>query len=204
MREMQEFDRASVVQVREFVVDQLKLNFAHDNLEVDEFESRLEQAHQQASKQMLLELVNDLPRLQDEDKKEVAPYEGAVAINTGRVKESSNMVAILSGSERKGVWKPSRSTRAITFLGGTELDYSEAVMPPGVTDLDVVCILGGAEITVPPGMNVDVDCIPILGGVENNVDSAEDPNAPTLRIRGFIALGGLEINTTKPKKRKKR
>jgi hypothetical protein len=202
MREMQEFDRASIVQVREFVVDQLKLNFAHDNIEVSDFESRLEKAHQGTTKQMLLELVSDLPRLKDDSKKDLAPYEGAIAINTGAVRESANMVAVLGGNTRKGVWKPARSTKAITFLGGTELDYTQAAMPPGITDLDVVCLLGGAEITVPPGMNVDVDLVPILGGVENNVDSPEDPDAPTLRIRGFIALGGLEINTGKPKKKK--
>lgn len=203
MREMQEFDQTPLVQVREFVVEQLKLNFAHDNLEVDEFEARLEKAHQIASKQPLLELVADLPRLKDEESKEVTHYEGSVAINTGRIKESSSLVAILGGNTRKGVWKPARTTRIISVLGGTELDYSEALMPPGVIDLDVFCLLGGAEITVPPGVNVDVDLIPVLGGVENNVDTSEIPNAPTLRIRGFIALGGLEINTKKQRKRKR-
>ncbi|MBN1685471.1 MAG: DUF1707 and DUF2154 domain-containing protein [Spirochaetales bacterium] len=203
MREMQEFDQTPLVQVREFVVEQLKLNFAHDNLEVDEFEARLEKAHQIASKQPLLELVADLPRLKDEESKEVTHYEGSVAINTGRIKESSSLVAILGGNTRKGVWKPARTTRIISVLGGTELDYSEALMPPGVIDLDVFCLLGGAEITVPPGVNVDVDLIPVLGGVENNVDTSEILNAPTLRIRGFIALGGLEINTKKQRKRKR-
>jgi len=203
MREMQEFDKSSVIQVREFVVEQLKMNFAHDNLEVEDFEARLEKANQGTSKQILLDLVSDLPRLKEDEKTDIAPYAGAVTINTGRVRESASMVAVLGGSSRKGVWKPARSTRAIAVLGGTELDYTEALMPPGITDLNIVCLLGGAEITVPPGMNVDVDLVPILGGVENNVDMTDDPDAPTLRISGFIALGGLEVNTRTPKKKKR-
>jgi len=204
MREMQEFDKTPLAQVREFVIEQLKINFAHDNLVVEEFETRLEQANQSSSKQTLLELVEDLPRLKDADSKEVSAYEGALTINTGRVQEYANMVAILGGSTRKGVWKPARSTRAVAILGGTELDYTEAVMPPGVTDLNVFCLMGGLEVTVPPGMNVIVDVIPILGGVDDTADTTENPDGPTLRIRGFIAMGGVEVKTGRPKKKKRR
>lgn len=204
MREMQEFDKTPLAQVREFVIDQLKINFAHDNLGVEEFENRLEQANQSSSKQTLLELVADLPRIHDGDSKEVAAYEGALTINTGPVRETANMVAILGGSSRKGVWKPARMTRAVAILGGTELDYTEAVIPPGITDLNVFCLMGGLEVTVPPGMNVIVDVIPILGGVEDNADTTENPDGPTLRIRGFIAMGGVEVKTGRPKKKKKR
>lgn len=201
MREMQEFDKTPLAQVREFVVEQLKINFAHDNLDVEDFESRLEKANQSGSKQTLLELVSDLPRMKDVDTKEVAAYEGSLAINTGKVRETANMVAVLGGNSRKGVWKPARSTRAVAILGGTELDYTEAVMPPGVTDLNVVCLMGGLEVTVPPGMNVTIDVIPILGGVENKADTTENPDGPTLRIRGVIAMGGVEVKTSKPRKK---
>ncbi len=203
MREMQEFDKTPLNQVRYFVIEQLKLNFAHDNLEVEDFESRLEKANKSALKQTLLELVSDLPRLKDIDTKETSAYEGPFTINTGRVEDTANMVAILGGNTRKGVWKPARSTRVVAFLGGTELDYTEAALPPGVTDLNVFCFMGGVEITVPEGMNVVVDVIPILGGVDNNADTVENPDGPTLRVRGFIAMGGVDIKTGKPKKKRR-
>ncbi len=203
MREMQEFDQTPLVQVRDFVIEQLKLNFAHDNLEVEDFESRLEKANESSSKQAILELVSDLPRLKDDTGKSLTSYQGSIALNTGRIQQSSSLVAVLGGNTRKGIWKPARRTNVITVLGGTELDYTDAVVPPGVSEVNVMCLLGGAEITVPPGMNVEVDLVPILGGVENNVDLSENPDAPTLVIRGFIALGGLEVNTAKQKKRKR-
>ena len=203
MREMQEFDKTPLARVRDFVIEQLKLNFAHDNLEVEEFETRLEQANQRGSKQTLLELVSDLPRLKDVDSKEIASYESALTINTGRVADTANMVAVLSGNTRKGVWKPARSTRVIALLGGTELDYTEAVIPPGVIDLNVFCLMGGVEITVPEGMNVVVDVIPILGGADNKADATENPDGPTLRIRGLLVMGGVDVKTGNPKKKRR-
>jgi hypothetical protein len=204
MRELQEFDKTPLTQVREFVVDQLKLNFAHDNLEVEEFEIRLEKANQSASKQEMLELVSDLPRMKETESKEVAEYQGSVAINTGRVKETANMVAILGGSSKKGVWKPARSTRVLAVLGGTELDYTEAIMPPGTTDINVACFMGGVDIAVPPGVNVVIDVIPILGGADDSTDQDEYADGPTLRVRGVVLFGGVEVKTKYPKKKRKR
>ena len=202
MREMQEFDKTPLIQVREFVIDQLKLNFAHDNLGEEDFETRLEKANASASKQALLALVSNLPRMQDAESGDVAAYRGGVAINRGHVEPTANMVAVLGGTTRKGVWKPARSTRIMTILGGTELDYTEAEMPPGVTEVDIFCLLGGADITVPPGVNVEVDMVPILGGVDNKSEVSEDPDSPTIRIRGFTVLGGLDIKTKRKKKKR--
>jgi hypothetical protein len=203
MREMQEFDKTPLAQVREIVIDQLKLNFAHDNLNEDDLESRLEKANAGSSKQALLSLVEDLPRLEDSASREIAPTAGGVVLNSGVVRETDNMVSVLGGTTRKGVWKPARSTRILNILGGADLDFTEAVMPPGVTEIDMFCVLGGADIKVPPGVRVETDLVPILGGVDNKVDTPDDPNCPTIRIRGFLLLGGLDIKTKRPKRKKR-
>ena len=203
MREMQEYDKTPLAQVREIVIDQLKLNFAHDNLTEDDLESRLEKANAGLSKQALLSLVEDLPRLVDSGSREIAPTVGGVVLNTGVVKETDNMVAVLGGTTRKGVWQPARSTRIVSVLGGTDLDFTEAAMPPGVTEIDVFCVLGGVDITVPPGVRVETDLVPILGGVDNKAETPEDPNCPTIRIRGLTLLGGLDVKTKRPKRKKR-
>ena len=203
MREMQEFDRTPLIQVREFVIEQLKLNFAHDNLGEGEFEKRVETANAGNSKQDLLELVADLPRMEERTDQHPVKYAGGIAINKGEIQETANLGAVLGGTTRKGVWKPARFTRIFTLLGGTELDYSEAEMPPGVTEVDVFCVLGGTDITVPPGMKVETEVLPILGGVDNKARESGDPNAPILRIKGITVLGGVDVKTKKPKRRKK-
>jgi hypothetical protein len=203
MREMQEFDKTPIGQVREFVIDQLKINYAHDNLVENEFESRLVKANEVDQKQELLALVSDLPRLEENGSKELALGASGVTINRGSVRETDNMVAVLGGTTRKGLWKPARSTRIVSILGSTDLDFTEAEMPPGVMEIEIFSLLGGADIKVPPGIRVETDVIPVLGGVDNKTESPTDPNSPTIRIRGFAILGGVDIKTKKKKTRRR-
>ena len=110
------------------------------------------------------------------------------------------MAACLGGVERKGVWTPARKTVAIAVMGGLDLDFREAVLGPGVTEVTVFAFMGGTDIIVPPGLNVDSDGIAILGGWEHGPgrDADTDPEAPTLRITGVTVLGGLDIKVRLP------
>ena len=203
MRELQEYDRTPFVQVREIIIDQLKLNFAHDNLIETEFEIRLEKANAAATKQELLVLVEDLPRLSDDGAQSTALTSSSVALNSGQVQEMGSMFSILGGTTRKGLWRPARNTQAVSVLGGIDLDYTEAEMPPGVTELNVFCLLGGVEIKVPPGINVEVHALPILGGVDNKSEQSGSSEDPVLRVRAITILGGVDIKTKKAKRKKR-
>jgi hypothetical protein len=193
MFDLEEYGRVPINQVREKVVEQLKLNFAHDNIDDKELEERLEQADRATSKKQLLAVVEDLPALDDASAGSGAAQVAGVAINRGKVPETATLVSILSGTERKGRWLPARYTNGIAFMGGMELDFRYAEFPPGVTEINFFCLMGGAELTVPPGLNVEVHGIPILGGIENKADSRPNPAAPTLRIKALVIMGGLEI-----------
>ena len=168
-----------------------------------DFEDRLVKANEAATKQELLVLVADLPQLRDENGQTKALAPSSVALNTGQVQDTGTMFNVLGGTSRKGVWRPARNTQAVSVLGGIDLDYTEAEMPPGVTDLNVFCILGGVDIKVPPGLNVEVHGLPILGGVDDNTEPTGSPDDPVLRIRAVTILGGLNVKTTKPKRKKR-
>ena len=64
------------------------------------------------------------------------------------------MVAALGGVERKGRWIPARTSYAIALMGGLSLDFREALLPPGETEVWIFTLMGGAEIIVPPGLTV--------------------------------------------------
>lgn len=196
MNELQEFDRMPLSQMRERIIEQLQLQYAHDNLQEAEFEARLDRAHDAVSKQELAELVSDLPVLSDKP-----TASAGLQINNGTVQPSSTVVAILGGATRKGLWRPARHSTVVSVLGGVDLDYSQAQLPPGVTELEVFCLLGGVDITVPDGLAVEVQAIPILGGVDNRAPEIVDGHGPTLRVRAFTVLGGVDI---KPKKKRRR
>ena len=110
------------------------------------------------------------------------------------------MVAALGGVERKGRWIPARQNYSISVMGGMTLDFREALLPPGETDVWIFAVMGGAEIIVPPGLNVESDGVAIMGGWEHMEDSvvSSDPDAPVLRIRGVAIMGGVEVTIRYP------
>lgn len=110
------------------------------------------------------------------------------------------MVAALGGVERKGRWIPARQNYLFAVMGGMVLDFREALLPPGDTEVWVFTVMGGAEIIVPPGLAVETDGVAILGGFEHAEDAnlSTDPDAPSLRVRGVALMGGVEVKIRHP------
>ncbi|MBN1700005.1 MAG: hypothetical protein JW881_21020 [Spirochaetales bacterium] len=197
MPERRELDIGISKYAREKVIERLKYGFTHDHLEQQDFEKRLNIAINTQSKADLIELVDDLPEINEEPGPGDAGTAFPVSINRGQVRDKSVMVSIFGGTERKGVWKPSRTTNMVAFMGGVDLDYTNAVFPPGITEINVFCMMGGIEITVPPGVNVENQCVSILGGVDDKSTQTDDPRCPTIVIKGVVLLGGIDIKAPK-------
>jgi hypothetical protein len=102
------------------------------------------------------------------------------------------LVAILDGVELKSRAQAFRGGSMFTWLGGIAVDLREAQLAPGA-HLDVRSILGGIAIRVPPGWRVESDVKAIGGGAAVDVPDPESHDAPTLRIDGFSAFGGVAI-----------
>lgn len=179
--------------VREQVIEKLTLNYAHNNLDDEDFEDRLSRATHSESTDELLMLVRDLPDINDTPAASSKTRGGEVALNDGNVRDEGALVAVLGGSSRKGVWQPPRHLRVFSMMGGVELDFTEAEMPPGTTEVTVFTVMGGVDITVPPGLNVDVSGIPLMGGFDDRSAGMVDPNAPTLKVRGVAIMAGVDV-----------
>jgi len=189
---------------RQQAIDALCEHFANDALSVEEFEKRVEQAHKAESTDDLRRLLQDLPTgdlpiRREEVTPAQHPRAGAM-VPASRVKERGVMVAALGGVERKGRWIPARQNYAVAVMGGIQLDFREALLPPGETEVWIFTVMGGAEIIVPPGLTVESDGVAILGGFEHrqDVSLAEDPNSPCLRVKGFALMGGVEVSIRYP------
>jgi len=102
------------------------------------------------------------------------------------------LVAILDGVELKSRAQAFRGGSMFTWLGGIAVDLREAQLAPGA-HLDVRSILGGIAIRVPPGWRIESDVKALGGGVAVDVPDAESDDAPTLRIDGFSAFGGVAV-----------
>ena len=110
------------------------------------------------------------------------------------------VVAVMGGTERKGQWRVPKHLRVVTVMGGTELDFREAVLTPGVHNIKIVACMGGVEITVPPNLAVECEGMSIMGGFESmeRCPAVPDPERPLLRISGAAIMGGIEISTRLP------
>jgi hypothetical protein len=183
---------------REATIAALCEHFSKDNLTVEEFERRLDAAHSVQTMPELNGLLEDLPALPAAATAPAATS-GAVPKVSTHARENQHFVCVMGGVDKRGQWQPAQKTYCYAFMGGASLDYREALLPPGETELTIIAIMGGAEIVVPPGLRVDCDGIAIMGGFDH-VDEAgpPNPNAPVLKINGFAMMGGVEISVRRP------
>ena len=189
---------------RQKAIDALCEHFANDALSVDEFERRVDQAHKAESLDEITRLLADLPSGDLPVRREEAPGTAIerprASVPASRVKERGVMLAALGGVERKGRWSPARQNYSFSVMGGMVLDFREALLPPGETEVWIFAAMGGVEIVVPPGLPVECDGCALLGGFDYGEEAvvAPDPETPLLRIRGFCLMGGVEVSTRHP------
>ncbi len=201
MGDIQYFQQIPIDRLREQVIEQLKLHYAHDNLSVEEFEQRIDRASAAEEKLALLEVIKDLPSISDGSGSAADSSGRYAAVNMGEVRKQQDVVAIFSGSDRKGVWYPARTIKILAAFGGVDLDFSEAFLPPGDTYIDAMCLFGGVDIVVPEGVNLEISGVPIFGGIDNKYGDRQIPGAPTIHISAFAMFGGIDIKPVKKRRR---
>jgi hypothetical protein len=103
---------------------------------------------------------------------------------------------IMGGDTIRGPTRIAGESRMLNFMGGTDLDLSQAIVPGGVLTLQIVSVMGGSRIRVPRGVHVEHSGFSLMGG--DTVKAAEDeppsPDAPVIRIRSFNLMGGSTIS----------
>jgi hypothetical protein len=192
-------DATSLDHTRQLTIDALCEHFANDAMSVEDFEHRVDVAHRATTVDELRALLGDLPT----SNLPAAPGSTTPPARAGEFavaprqhsKENGYAVAVMGGSRRRGRWSPAKATHTVAIMGGVELDFREALLPPGVTEVRVFALMGGVEIIVPPGLTVESHGIGILGGFEHSGDDygAYDSDAPVLRINGVAVMGGVDV-----------
>ena len=93
-----------------------------------------------------------------------------------------------------------RKGSLVTFMGGVELDLTAATLSPGAT-LDLLTIMGGVDVRVPPHWRVEVTDDVIAGDSQVTLDGQNDlpAEAPVLKVTARTIMGGLGI-TNQPKR----
>ena len=98
--------------------------------------------------------MNDLP---------AKPSSGALA---ERYEHAETVYSVLGSTARRGPWKPPETMRTVSVLGSIVLDYRDADLLLGVTEVDCAVFLGSVEIIVPSDIDVELTGSVFLGSVE--------------------------------------
>jgi hypothetical protein len=192
---------------RERVIARLSDAFAADDLDLDEFERRLNLAHRAEDVAALDALVADLaqpapaaaPGGAGQALVPAAPAHGAL-VPAAQVRPRQKMLALLGSVERRGPWRVARDLTVRSWMGSVVLDFREAELGPGVTCVHIAAIMASVELIVPPWLSVEVEGTSIMGEFEHLERSprAPDPDAPLVRITGYTVMGAVEIETRLP------
>lgn len=189
---------------REAAVERLRTHYVRDDIDVDEYERLLDVAWATESRADLVELFNRLPTLPESERPpaETDPetrYAPALA-SPGEQRDRGWQVAIMSGSERTGSWVPPRKLHTLALMGGAGLDFREARLGPGVTEVTILAVMGGVDVIVPPGVTVETHGLGVMGGFDGYSQTVHrnDPSAPILRVRGLAVMGGIHVQMMLP------
>lgn len=110
--------------------------------------------------------------------------------------DSIDSVAVF-GSVRKNILsKNFRGGSTVSFLGGTELNLTQADMTQPIV-LDMTQVFGGAKLIVPSNWTIhSAELVSVFGGVEDKrmIAANVDPNK-ILKLTGVSVFGGLEIKS---------
>jgi hypothetical protein len=200
---------------RKLATEMLMERLADDILDLEEFERRLDQVNAAATVEEIAgilgevaasrrgiqvrasQLFGQLSRAADAAAMGVPaleplrPAKGLRRIGRG----NKVVLALQDGSGRVGPWTPARHVWVVNMLGGAVMDFREATLPSGVTELTVFCIMGDVEVIVPLDLQVEFGGLGLIGGFDcEPTVGVSNPDAPVLRINGVSCLGGVTVS----------
>lgn len=179
---------------RNVVVEALRTHCADGRLTLDEFAERVEVALAAKTQVELHEITRDLPA--------VLPT-STTATPQSRTREPlKSTIAIMSGADRKGRWRLEGEHTAFALMGGVVLDLRNAeIVGPEVT-ITAIAIMGGVEIIVPEGIDVDLTGVAIMGGKSSRLKGHTVlPGSPLVRVKVFAFWGGVEVKSRSMRER---
>ncbi|RFM25810.1 LiaF transmembrane domain-containing protein [Deminuibacter soli] len=125
-----------------------------------------------------------------------APVNTATGATEQMAGEYLDSVVVFGGIEKKIVSKNFQGGEITCFMGGSEIDFSQADIQSPVI-LEVTQVFGGTKIIVPPHWNIKSEIVAVFAGMEDKRPAnglALDP-AKTIILRGTSVFGGIEVNS---------
>jgi hypothetical protein len=177
---------------RERVADLLRRAAGDGQLTMDELDARVHEALTARTRADLDALTADLQRL--DEARPLAVRQGA-GYSVRRGEGGARwLVAILGACDRAGPWRLGARCTALNIMGGSDLDLNQVELADDRVELTVYSIMGGSDIHVPVGLEVEVSEFAFMGA--NSIDVAEEGppgGGPVVHLRLFSLMGGTDV-----------
>lgn len=183
---------ASLDTARSRVVDLLSSHFAHDGMPVEELDRRLDLAYRAQSLADLETLVRDVPQAPAA----LARIPSGVPAYTGELdydepgSESERILAIMSETNRTGLWVVPRRLEVVSVMSETVLDLRQASLLPGVTDITVTGFMTQLTILVPHDVRIVNRLMAFMASTRDRTAREPDPGpgAAVVRVSGWAIM----------------
>jgi predicted membrane protein len=107
--------------------------------------------------------------------------------------EVLDVVSVLGGTKKIIFSKDFKGGEVTSFLGGTELNLSQADIKGRVV-LDLTQVLGGTKLIVPTHWDIKPELVSVFGGIEDKRQlNAVIDSSKVLILKGTSVFGGIEI-----------
>ncbi|MER5551612.1 DUF1707 domain-containing protein [Streptomyces sp. NPDC002793] len=181
---------------RDRIADILREAVAEGRLTAEEHAERVDLVYRAKTVGELEPLVRDLPPAGGAAPQPVPSYGYGPE---GPVGPAENLVAVFSGSTRKGRWRVGGRTNAFALFGSVEIDLTEALFGQRLTVINATSIFGSVEVKVPENISLRGSGTGVFGNFEVDTLESADPEAPVVVVNGYSVFGSVEA---KPKRGK--
>jgi Domain of unknown function (DUF1707)/Cell wall-active antibiotics response 4TMS YvqF len=165
---------------RERAATALREHLAEGRLTLDELTERLDRIYAARTRGELDTVSADLP---------------AQAPPARPRRQRRFLVAMMSGIERSQRWRLAPRTTVLALMGGAHLDLRTAEIAGSESSISCISVMGGIDIVVPEGVDVEVSGFGLLGGVADETRGAALRGAPALHVHAFALMGGVAVRT---------
>jgi hypothetical protein len=188
---------------REQTAELLRRAAGEGRLTVDELDDRLAEAFAALTRAELEKLVADVLVSGDTGLPVGAPAASLPVVPGGGA--TKWLISIMSGHDRRGHWRVGPKVINFNFWGGSEIDLNDAVLSAQHTEIRIISIMGGADVYVPEGLEVQVSDFSLMGG--NGVQLGSEhpaPGGPLVHLRLVSLMGGSNVRRGRKLTRRER
>jgi hypothetical protein len=188
---------------REQTAELLRRAAGDGRLTVDELDDRLAEAFAARTRAELEKLVADVLVSGDTGLPVGAPAASLPVVpGEGGTKW---LISIMSGHDRRGHWRVGPKVINFNFWGGSEIDFNDAELSAQRTEIRIISIMGGADVYLPEGLDVQVSQFALMGGNDVKLGSERPaPGGPTVHLRLVSIMGGSDVKRGRKLSRQER